>query len=302
MERGEWDKTLLMEFLLLGLGDACELQTLLFLLSLTMCLITVTMVGNILIIVLVVIDPHLHTPMYFFLVNLSSLETCSSSTILPRLLASFLTGNRTISVQGCTAQFFFFGTFATSECYLLAAMSYDWYLAICQPLLYARRIMSFISCQRFCGPGAIDHFFCEEAPLLELSCGDTLSFPDVVFPFLFTLASYVCIIAPILRNPSSMGRHKAFSTCSSHLTTVIVFYWTLNIVYMLSRTVPLRQLNKMFSFSYTVPTPLINPLIYSLRNREVKGALGRVLRRAAACTDSSNQVWISGHKSSSPAN
>ncbi|XP_075027239.1 olfactory receptor 2D2-like [Calonectris borealis] len=319
MERGEWDnQTLLMEFLLLGLGDARELQTPLFLLCLTVY--TVTMVGNILIIVLVVTDPHLHTPTYFFLVNLSSLETCYSSTILPRLLASFLTGDRTISVQGCMAQFFFFGTFATSECYLLAAMSYDRYVAICQPLLYAScmnwkvclqlvagswvvgllistGITSFISRQRFCGPSAIDHFFCEEAPLLELSCSDTgmiriliiiLSFPDVVFPFLFTLASYVCIIAAILRIPSSLGKHKAFSTCSSHLTMVIVFYGTLIIVYMLPRTAALRQLNKMFSFFYTVLTPLINPLIYGLRNREVKGALGRVLRRAAACADSSN--------------
>ncbi|NXA26685.1 O1020 protein, partial [Ibidorhyncha struthersii] len=306
MERVEWDnQTLLMEFLLLGLGDACELQTPLFLLCLT--IYTVTMVGNILIIMLVVTDPHLHTPMYFFLVNLSSLETCYSSTILPRLLVSFLTGDRTISVQGCMAQFFFFGTFATSECYLLAAMSYDRYLAICQPLLYAglmnwkvclqlvagswvagllisTGITSFISRQTFCGPSAIDHFFCEEAPLLELSCSDTgmiriliiiLSFPDVVFPFLFTLASYVCIITAILRIPSSIGRHKAFSTCSSHLTMVIVFYGTLIIVYMLPRTVPLRQLNKIFSFFYTILTPLINPLIYSLRNREVKGALRR---------------------------
>ncbi|KAM6360753.1 LOW QUALITY PROTEIN: olfactory receptor 5AP2-like [Pluvialis apricaria] len=312
------EETLLMELLLLGLGDAYELQTLLFLLCLT--IYTVTMVGNILIIMLVVTDPHLHTPVYFFLVNLSSLETCYSSTILPRLLVSFLTGDKTISAQGCMAQFFFFSTFATSECYLLAAMSYDQYLAICQPLLYARLmnwkvclqlvagswvagllistgITSSISRQSFCGPNAIDHFFCEEAPLLELSCGDTgmiriliiiLSFPDVVFPLLFTLASYVCIIAAILRIPSSIGRHKAFFTCSSHLTMLIVFYGTLIIVYMLPRTVPLRQLNKIFSFFYTVLTPLINPLIYSLRNREVKGALRRVLRGATACTDISN--------------
>ncbi|NXJ72396.1 O1020 protein, partial [Rostratula benghalensis] len=310
MEQEEWEnQTLLMEFFLLGLGNAHELQIPLFLLCLT--IYTVTIVGNILIIVLVVTDPHLHTPMYFFLVNLSILETCYSSTILPRLLVSFLTGDRTISVQWCMAQFFFFGTFATSECYLLAAMSYDRYLAICQPLLYggimnwkvclqlvagswfaglliSTGITSCLSRQRFCGPNAIDHFFCEEAPLLELSCSDTgmiriltiiLSFPDVVFPFLFTLASYVCIIADILRIPSTSGRHKAFSTCSSHLTMVIVFYGTLIIVYMLPRTVPLRQLNKIFSFFYTVLTPLINPLIYSLRNRDVKRALGRVLGR-----------------------
>lgn len=185
--------------------------------------------------------------MYFFLANLSSLETCYNSTILPRLLASFLTGDKTTSVPGCMAQFFFFGTFAPSECYLLAAMSYDRYLAICQPLLYASLtnwkiclqlvagswivgllistgITSVISRQRFCESSAIGHFFCEEAPLLELSCSDTgvirslsiiLSFPDVVFPFMFTLASYVYIIAAILRIPSSMGRHKAFSPLTS---------------------------------------------------------------------------------------
>ncbi|XP_076212572.1 LOW QUALITY PROTEIN: olfactory receptor 10A4-like [Aptenodytes patagonicus] len=314
MERGEWDnQTLLMEFLLLRLGDAHELQTPLFLLCLT--IYTVTMVGNVLIIVLVVIDQHVHTPMYFFLVNLSSLETCYSSTILPRLLASFLTGDRTISVQGCMAQFFFFGTFAASESYLLATMSYDQYLATCQPLLYASLmnwkvclqlvagswvvgllistgITSFICRQRFCGPSAIDHFFCEEAPLLELSCSDigmiriliiVLSFLDVVFPFLFTLASYVCII----RIPSSMGRHKAFSTCSSHLPIVIVFCDTLIILYVLPNSAT-ETAQKMFSFSYSVLRPLISPLINSLRNRGVKGALGRVLRRAAACTDSSN--------------
>nr|XP_009934896.1 PREDICTED: olfactory receptor 1020-like [Opisthocomus hoazin] len=222
MERREWDnKKLLMEFHLLGLGDAHELQTALFLLCLT--IYTVIRVGNFLIIVLVVTDPHLHTPMYFFLVYLSSLETCYSSTILPRLIASFLTRDRTISVQGCMAQFFFFSTFTTSECHLLAAMSYNWF---------------------YC-PSAIDHFFCEETPLLEISCSDTrmvrfpvivLSFPDVIFLFLFALASFVYIIAVILRIPSSMGRHKAFSTCSSHLTTVFVFYGTVIIVYMLPRT------------------------------------------------------------------
>lgn len=183
-----------MEFLFLGLGDVCELQTPLFLLFLT--IYTVTIVGNILIIVLVVTDPHIHTPMYFFLANMSGPETCYSFTILPRLLVSFLTGDKTISVPGCMAQFFFFSTFATSECYLLAAMSYDRYLAICQPLLYASLmnwkiclqlvagswfagllistgITSVISRQRFCDSGATDHFFCEEAPLLELSCSDT---------------------------------------------------------------------------------------------------------------------------------
>ncbi|NXR03379.1 O1020 protein, partial [Sagittarius serpentarius] len=297
------NETSSMGFVLLGIRDVPMLQNLLFVLLLM--IYSVTMVGNILIVVLVVADRHLHTPMYFFLGNLSSLETCYSSTILPRLLASFLTGESTISARSCMAQFYFFASFATAECYLLAVMSYDRYLAICQPLLYASLmtwkvslrlaaaswlggslllmvVTVFLSQLQFCGPKSIDHFFCEFTPLLELACSDTrvftligftFAFLDLIFPFLFTLASYVCVIAAILRIPSSTGRRQAFSTCSSHLTVVTVFYGTLFVVYMLPRTAPLRQLNKVFSFFYTVLTPLVNPLIYSLRNREVREAI-----------------------------
>ncbi|XP_059688526.1 olfactory receptor 5AP2-like [Gavia stellata] len=289
-------------------------KTLLFVLLLI--IYTATVFGNILIVVLVMADQHLYTPMYFFLGNLSCLESCYSSTILPWLLASFLTGDKTISAPGCMAQFHFFSSFAGTECYLLAAMSYDRYLAIGQPLLYASLMTWRVSLQlaagswlgglllfaaltfllsqlQFCGPKAIDHFFCDFSPLLELSCSDTrvltqvaltFGFSHVVFPFLFTLASYVCITAAILRIPSLTGRQKAFSTCFSHLTVVTVFYGTLITVYMLPRTAPLRQLNKAFSFFYTILTPLVNPLIYSLRNREVREALWKVLRKAKACS------------------
>lgn len=315
-ERENDNRTSSTDFVLLGIRDVPILQNLLFLLLLMVY--SVTMVGNILIVVLVVADRHLHTPMYFFLGNLSCLETCYSSTILPRLLASFLTGDKTISAHGCMAQFYFFASFATTECYLLAAMSYDRYLAICQPLLYASLMtwkVSFhlaaaswlggsllllvvtvvFSQLQFCGPKSIDHFFCEFSPLLELACSNTrvftlvvfiFAFLDLICPFLFTLASYVCIIAAILRIPSSTGRRKAFSTCSSHLTIVTVFYGTLFVVYMLPRTAPLRQLNKVFSFFYTILTPLVNPLIYSLRNREVREALSRMIRKATTCTHS----------------
>ncbi|KAF1536467.1 Olfactory receptor 6B1, partial [Eudyptula albosignata] len=290
-------------FLLVAMGNVPTAQTALFLLSLIIYLVTV--VGNILIVVLVVAEQHLHTPMYFFLGNLSSLETFYSSAILPRLLASFLTGDRTISAHGCMAQFYFFATLATTECYLLAAMSYDRYLAVCQPLHYASLmtwkvclqlvagswllgllvstvLTSLLPQLQFCGPRTINHFFCDFTPLLELACGDTsmatlvafvFGFLDVVFPFLFTLASYVCIIAAILRIPSNVGRQKAFSTCSAHLTIVAPFYGSLFVVYVLPRTAPLRQLSKVFSFFYTVLTPLVNPLVYSLRNREVREAL-----------------------------
>ncbi|XP_074023875.1 olfactory receptor 5AP2-like [Numenius arquata] len=312
MEEGERDnRTSSTDFVLLGISDVPTHQNLLFLLLLM--IYSVTMVGNILIVVLVVADRQLHTPMYFFLGNLSSLESCYSSTILPRLLVSFLTGDSTISAHGCMAQFYFFASFATTECYLLVAMSCDRYLAICQPLLYASLmtwkvsihlaaaswllgslllvvVTVFLSQLQFCCPRAIDHFFCDFTPLLELACSDTrvftfigliFAFLDLIFPFLFTLASYMCIIATILRIPSSSGRQKAFSTCSSHLTVVTVFYGTLFIVYMLPRTARLRQLNKVFSFFYTILTPLLNPLIYSLRNREVREAMRKMIRKCS---------------------
>ncbi|XP_054043406.1 olfactory receptor 5B21-like [Rissa tridactyla] len=317
MDGGQWvNGTPPVEFLLLGMSDDPSLQTLPFILSLV--IYTVTVFGNILIVVLVMADQHLRTPMYFFLDNLSSLEICYSSTILSRLLASFLTGDKTISAHGCMAQFYFFSTSAGTECYLLAAMPYNRYLAICQPLLYASHMTWKVSLQlaaaswlgglllfavlifllfqlKFYSPKAIDHF-CDFTPLMELSCSDTnvltgaaliFVFLDAVFPFLFTLASYVFIIAAILRIPSHQGRQKAFSTCSSHLTVVTLFYGTLIIVYMLPRTTPPRQLNKVFSFFYTVLTPLINALISSLRNREVREALWKVLRKAKACTQNS---------------
>ncbi|KAM6033005.1 olfactory receptor 6P1-like [Theristicus caerulescens] len=243
----------------------------------------------------------------------------SAITILPRLLARFLTRDRTISDQGCMTQFFFFACCAGTECYLLATMSYDRYLAICHPLLYASLmnlklclqlaagswlaglLMSTIvtglfSKSQFCGPNAIDHFFCDFAPLLELVCSDTtvlrlvtfiVCFLDVVFLFVFTWVSYICVIAVILRIPTTMGRQKTFSTCSSHLIVVTVFYGTLIVVYMIPRTASRRQLNTVLSFFYTILTPMANPLLYSLRNRQVKGALGNALRKTVACIESS---------------
>ncbi|GAB0193847.1 olfactory receptor 1020-like [Grus americana] len=321
MEKEEWDnRTSPVEFLLLGLSNVPKPQVPLFLLSLMIYM--VTMFSNMFIVVLVVVDWHLHTPMYVFLGNFSIVEICYTSTILPRLLVSFLTEDITISAQGCMTQFFFFGCFAGTECYLLATMSYDRYLAICQPLLYAS-LMNWTLCLQlvagswlagllmstivtglfsklqFCGPNAIDHFFCDFAPLLELACSDTtvlslvtfiICFLDVVFPFILTLVFYICIIVVILRIPTSMGRQKAFSTCSSHLIVVTVFYGTLIVVYMIPRTASLRQLNKVLSFFYTILTPIVNPLLYSLRNREVKGAFENALRKTVACIESS--YWL----------
>uniref|UniRef100_A0A8C4WSC8 Olfactory receptor n=1 Tax=Gopherus evgoodei TaxID=1825980 RepID=A0A8C4WSC8_9SAUR len=289
-----------LEFILLGFGNLPELQILLFLVFLVIYILTMS--GNILIFVLVVADQHLHTPMYFFLGNLSCLETCYTSTILPRLLVSLLTGDRTISVSGCFAQFYCFGCLVTTECYLLAAMSYDRYLAICKPLRYAALMNDRLCLQLAAGSWIsgclicvimtcfieIDHFFCDFSPMLKLSCSDTSMITLVSFiltsintpcPFLLTVTSYVCIIANILRIPSTTRRQKAFSTCSSHLIVVTVFYGTLLTVYLLPKTNTLKALNKVFSVFYTVLTPMLNPLIYSLRNKEVKKeALRKVIR------------------------
>ncbi|XP_032621592.2 olfactory receptor 10A7-like [Chelonoidis abingdonii] len=308
------NQTSISEFILLGFGNLPELQLLLFLLFLAIYIMTVA--GNILIVVLVVTDQHLHTPMYFFLGNLSCLETCYSSSILPRMLASLLTGDRTISVRTCIMQYYFFSFLAGVECCLLSAMSYDRYLAICKPLHYtalmngrfclqlaagswingllASNIMTSLMSQlSFCGPNEVDHFFCDFAPVKKLSCGDTRLMDLLAFilasiftlpPFLLTVASYVCIIATILSVPSTTRRQKAFSTCSSHLIVVTLFYGTLMIVYMLPDTDALKVLNKVFSIFYTILTPMVNPLIYSLRNREVKEALKRAVNAFLMCT------------------
>ncbi|KAM7150057.1 olfactory receptor 6N1-like [Macrochelys suwanniensis] len=311
-DTGWRNKTSITEFVLLGFGKVPELQILLFPLFLMIYMVTVA--GNILIVVLVVADQHLHTPMYFFLGNLSCLETCYSSAILPRVLASLLTGDRTISVARCIAQFYFFASLAATECCLLSAMSYDRYLAVCKPLHYAALMDGrlclqlaagswlsgslatlIISCLMsqltFCGLSEIDHFFCDFTPVIKLACSDTnlilvldllLASLCTLFPFLLTLLSYVYIIVTILRIPSTGGRQKAFSTCSSHLIVVTTFYGTIIIVYMLPKSDTLRDLNKVFSVFYSVLTPLINPLIYSLRNKEVKEALSRAIHKCVA--------------------
>ncbi|XP_008175441.3 olfactory receptor 10A7 [Chrysemys picta bellii] len=309
MNPQQGNQTSITEFILLGFGTLPELQILLFLLFLVIYI--ATMSGNILIVVLVVTDQHLRTPMYFFLGNLSCLETCYTSTILPSLLASLLTEGRTISFNGCLTQYYFFASMVATECFLLLVMSYDRYLAIGNPLHYAAH-MSVRSCLQlaggswtggfllssittlsisqltFCGPNDIDHFFCDFIPLVKISCNDpqmmemlafALSLILLLVPFLLTLMSYIYIIAIILRIPSSTGRQKAFSTCSSHLIVVTMYYGTLLIAYMFPTTNSLRDFKKVLSVFYTVLTPLVNPLIYSLRNKEVKEALRKASRK-----------------------
>ncbi|XP_039213807.1 olfactory receptor 1-like [Crotalus tigris] len=300
------NQTIISEFILVGFGILPELQPLLSFFFLIIYLATIS--GNLLIIFLVIVDHHLHSPMYFFLGNLSCLETCYSSIILPKMLANLFTGQQSISFTGCMVQFYLFGSCIGIETYLLAAMSYDRYVAICRPLHYTSimhvmagvQIMiglwigsflancltiALLAQLSFCGPNIINHYFCDLFPLEKLACSDTTIVQLVTFlltviftitPFLLTLMSYIAIIATILKISSAAGRQKAFSTCSSHLMVVSLFYGTLIIVYILPNTPSLRELNKVFSIFYTVLTPLINPLIYSLRNQEVHTALRRV--------------------------
>nr|XP_014435283.1 olfactory receptor 1G1-like [Pelodiscus sinensis] len=306
------NQTLITEFILLGFGEGPELQPLLFLVFLVIYFVTLT--GNILIMALVVADRHLHTPMYFFLGNLAFLETSYTCTILPRLLASLLTGDRAISVKGCLVQLYFFSILSTIENMILTAMSYDRYLAICHPLRYAALmngrvciqlvsaswIGSLLGCAlvqiflfqlTFCDSKEIDHFFCDFAPMLPLSCSSTQILQLVAFidaaivtliPCVMTLASYVCIIATILRIPSSIGRKKAFSTCSSHLLVVTLYYGIVFAVYVVPIVNTPNESQKVFSVFCTVLTPMINPIIYCLRNKEVNESLKKAIRTLLA--------------------
>ncbi|XP_007444859.1 olfactory receptor 1019-like [Python bivittatus] len=300
------NQTEITEFILLGFGELHHLQIFLFLVFFTIFILT--MVANFLTILLIVIDQCLHIPMYFFLGNLACLEMIYSSTILPRMLAALMTGDKTISVKGCITQFYFGSFLVCTECYLLSVMSYDRFLAVCKPLHYATLMNNKVCIQlaagswlnsivvislylglilqlRFCGQNEIDHFFCEALPLLKLSCSDIFLVKLVTFtvvfiitfpPFISTLISYIYIIVAILKILSTTGRQKAFSTCSSHLIVVSIFYGAIVIVYLIPKTEAVRDFNKIFSLLYTVLPPLLNPLIYSLRNRDVKDALRKL--------------------------
>ncbi|XP_077169633.1 olfactory receptor 8U3-like [Paroedura picta] len=305
MQKPEWNETIITEFILHGFGDLQELHVLLFVVFLLIYIMT--MAGNLTILILVMTDQHLHTPMYFFLANLSTLETCYTSTIIPRMLVNLLSENRGVSVNGCIAQLWVFVFLAVTECYLLAAMSYDRYVAICKPLHYSilmnfkvciwlmagSWIVSFVTDTilfvfifqlSFCGHNVIEHFYCDFIPLMNLTCSDAsqvklvssvLTSISTMPPFILTITSYGHIIKAILKIPSTTGRQKAFSTCSSHLIVVTIFYGTLITVYLLQDANGLKELNKALSVIYTILTPLVNPLIYSLRNKEVKEAIRR---------------------------
>ncbi|ELV11897.1 olfactory receptor 10A7 [Tupaia chinensis] len=295
------------EFIILGFGDLKELSPLFVLVFGIIYLATIS--GNLLLVVLVSTQRGLQTPMYFFLATLSCLEICYTSNIVPRMLVDFLRENRVISMTGCIIQLYFFGALGSTECYLLAVMSYDRYLAVCQPLHYptlmngticVRLIIgswvsgftvaavfqaTMVSTLTFCDGNEIDHFFCDLKPLQKLSRSDphlvnlicmSLTVLVTLAPFGLTLASYWRILSVVLQIPSVTGRQKAFSTCSSHLVVVTLFYGTLILVYAVPLKNQVPALNKAFSLLYTVVTPMCNPLIYSLKNKDVKEALKKL--------------------------
>ncbi|KAG6539572.1 olfactory receptor [Crotalus adamanteus] len=303
------NQTTVTEFILVGFMDYPELQIPLFIFFLLVYLIT--LVGNIGIIILTKTDARLHTPMYFFLRNLSTVDLGLSTTIAPKLLTTLVIEHSTISFIGCTTQYFFFAIFVTSEACLLAVMAYDRFIAICNPLLYFV-IMSKKCCillviaaylcglvnstmqtivifsLNFCNRNTINHFFCDVPPLLPLSCSDTHTAHFVNFilsiafggtTFLTVLISYIAIVIAILKISSAQGRYKAFSTCASHLTTVTIFFGTGIFMYIGPGSNFSLDKDKIISVFYTVVISSLNPLIYSLRNREVKDAVSRMLNK-----------------------
>ncbi|XP_065766998.1 olfactory receptor 1468-like [Muntiacus reevesi] len=300
------NQTIISEFLLLGLPIQPEHQNLFYALFLAMYVTTV--LGNLLIMFLIRLDPHLHTPMYLFLSNLSFSDLCFSSVTMPKLLQNMKSHAPSIPYAGCLAQMYFYLFFGVLESFLLVAMAYDRYVAICFPLHYAA-IMSPRLCLAllalswvlttahatlhtllmarlsFCADNVIPHFFCDTSTLLKLSCSDTrvnglvilfMGGLILVIPFLLIIMSYARIVSSILKVPSARGIRKAFSTCGSHLSMVSLFYGTIIGLYLCPSTNNSTVKETVMAVMYTVVTPMLNPFIYSLRNRDMKRALGRV--------------------------
>ncbi|XP_047399789.1 olfactory receptor-like protein DTMT [Sciurus carolinensis] len=303
------NQTVISEFLLLGLPIQPEHKNLFYALFLAMYLTTI--LGNFLIVILIRLDFHLHTPMYLFLSNLSFSDLCFSSVTMPKLLQNMQSQVPSIPYAGCLTQMYFFLFFADLESFLLVAMAYDRYVAICFPLHYTT-IMSPKLCLSlvvlswvlttfhamlhsllmarlcFCAENVIPHFFCDMSALLKLSCSDTHVNELVIFitaglilviPFVLIVVSYGHIVSSILKIPSAGGIYKAFSTCGSHLSVVSLFYGTVIGLYLCPSANNSTVKDTVMALMYTVVTPMLNPFIYSLRNRDMKGAMGRIFKK-----------------------
>ncbi|KAG9461032.1 olfactory receptor 11L1-like [Eleutherodactylus coqui] len=296
------------EFLLLGFKGLNKYKLLLFIILFFSYLVILT--GNLLIIALVSTKDHLNIPMFFFLKHLALADVLISTTIIPMMLDAIVLEEKRVSVSGCMVQLYFFCIFGFVQCFLIAVMSYDRYLAICSPMYYNSMMHPRLCLQmvlgswllillisfemflflqlEFCGQNGIDHFFCDIGPLVKLATSDTclLVLVDfimcilVVFiPFALIIISYICIFFTIMTLPSVSGRKKAFSTCSSHLATVCTYYGTILMIYVVPLDDNLLNMNKFMSLLYIVVTPMMNPIIYSLRNPEIRRALQQIVRK-----------------------
>ncbi|XP_032773862.1 olfactory receptor 11G2-like [Rattus rattus] len=295
-------------FILLGFPCPREGQILLFVLF--SIIYFLTLVGNASIICSVCCDQRLHTPMYLLLANFSFLEIWYVTSTVPNMLANFLSDTKVISFSGCFLQFYFFFSLGSTECFFLAVMAFDRYLAICRPLHYPALMTGrlcnilVISCwvlgflwfpvpiiiisqMSFCGSRIIDHFLCDPGPLLALTCvrnslleltSSTLSSLLLFVPFFFIMGSYALVMRAVLRVPSAAGRRKAFSTCGSHLTVVSLFYGSVMVMYVSPTSEHAAGVQKLVTLFYSVVTPLLNPVIYSLRNRDMKHAMKKLLK------------------------
>ncbi|XP_017520353.3 olfactory receptor 10R2-like [Manis javanica] len=297
------------EFLLLGFSNLGEIQLILF--AVFLCLYLIILSGNITIVTVICLECRLHTPMYFFLGILSISETCYTFVILPKMLINLLSVLRTISFINCATQMFFFFGFAVTNCMLLGAMGYDRYVAICHPLRYAI-LMSWQVCTQlaaicavigflfslvgslivfelpFCGPNKINHYFCDISPVIQLACTDPSIIELLVFiggvlalivPLTFICISYGFVVHTVLRIPSAEGKRKALSTCASHLTVVIVHYGCASFVYLRPSGKYSTSKDRFVTVTYTLVTPLLNPMVYSLRNKDVQMAIWKMIGR-----------------------
>ncbi|XP_014682677.3 olfactory receptor 5B2-like [Equus asinus] len=297
------------EFVLLGLTNTPELQIPLFIIFTLIYLVSV--VGNLGMILLIVMDFHLHTPMYFFLSNLSLVYFCYSTAVTPKVMAGLLIGDKIISYNACAAQMFFFVALATVENFLLASMAYDRFAAVCKPLHYTTTmttsvcaclaigsyIYGFMNASvhirdtfslSFCMSNMVHHFFCDIPAVMSLSCSDrhiselilvvVASF-NIFFALLVILSSYMFIFITILKMHSAEGYHKALYTCASHLTTVAIFYGTVIFMYSQPSSSHSMDTDKIASVFYTMVIPMLNPLVYSLRNKEVKNAFKKLVEK-----------------------
>uniref|UniRef100_A0A8C6DGP7 Olfactory receptor n=1 Tax=Moschus moschiferus TaxID=68415 RepID=A0A8C6DGP7_MOSMO len=301
-------------FILLGFSDFPRIIAALFVVFLVIYILTLT--WNLSLLILIRMDSHLHTPMYFFLSNLSFMDICYVTSTAPKMLYDFFQERQIITFVGCAVQYFVFSTMGLSESCLMTTMAYDRYAAVCNPLLYPSvmspalcgrmvlgsymaglsasisQVLCFMLQLHFCGPNVINHFFCDLPQLLVLSCTDTF-FVQLLTAILTTIfgiinalvimISYVYIVISIMKITSSSGRSKAFNTCASHLTAVSLFYTSSIFVYLSSSTGGSSSFDRFASVFYTVVIPMLNPLIYSLRNKEIKDAWKRLQKKRGCC-------------------